>query len=354
MSGTSLNGLDAALILTDGVKVYERGGWTLEPMEPKMQAILKDAMHGKGDIARIEHDFTLKNVDLVKKLLKSEGMKSGDIKVIGFHGQTIQHRPAQGITWQIGNGALLAQKTGIDVVCDFRRRDVAAGGEGAPLVPLYHASLAQSLKLPVAVLNIGGMANVTWIGRSEHTGDDIMAHDILAFDTGPGNVLINEWVKEHTGELCDWEGKLAFKGKVHPKIVEAYLKSDYFRKDPPKSLDRHDFKLDKVKKLSLEDGAASLTALTAEAVALASPHFPFPVHRWLVAGGGRHNPAIMQALAAHLGKVEPVESVGWEGDALEAQAFAFLAVRSLLRLPLGLPTTTGVSKAVTGGAFYAA
>ncbi len=354
MSGTSLNGLDAALIHTDGKQVFERGPWLLEPMEERMQALLKDAMQGKGDIARIENEFTLKNVDLVKKLLKDAGMKPSDIQVIGFHGQTISHRPSQGVTWQIGNGGLLAHKTGIDVVCDFRRRDVAAGGEGAPLVPLYHAALGRGLELPIAVLNIGGLANVTWIGRSENTGEDLMAHDILAFDTGPGNGLINDWVKHHTGELYDKGGALAFKGKVHPEIVKSYLKIDYFQKTPPKSLDRHDFTLENVEKLSLVDGAATLTALTADTVALAAPHFPYPVRRWLVCGGGRHNIALMEMLKERLKKVEPVESVGWEGDALEAQAFAFLAARSLLRLPLGLPTTTGVGKAVTGGAFYAA
>lgn len=354
MSGTSLNGLDAALIKTDGVQVFERGPWLVEPMEPRMEKLLRGAMQGKGELPAIENEFTLRNVDLVRKLLKEAGLKASDVRVVGFHGQTIAHRPAEGITWQIGNGALLAHKLGIDVVCDFRRRDVAAGGEGAPLVPLYHAALGSGLQLPIAVLNLGGMANVTWIGRSENTGHDLMAHDILAFDTGPGNVLINEWIREQTGEDFDKGGNYAMQGKEHPEIVKAYLKNEYFQKTPPKSLDRHDFTLAKVKKLSLVDGAATLTALTAEAVALAAPHFPYPVRRWLVCGGGRHNIALMEALKTRLKKVEPVEAVGWEGDALEAQAFAFLAVRSLLGLPLGLPTTTGASKALTGGAFYRA
>lgn len=352
MSGTSLDGIDAALIHTDGERVKLRGSWLTVPFERKMRERLRAAMHGEGDMLLLERDLTLLHADVVKQLLVKAQLKPVDVSVIGFHGQTIIHRPKEGITWQMGNGALLAEKTGISVVADFRRRDVAAGGEGAPFVPLYHAALSLELELPVAVLNLGGIGNVTWIGRSEAVTGSILAHDIFAFDTGPGNVLLNEWMEQKAGAEYDRDGKHALAGRVDAVALASYMADPYFRKHPPKSLDRNDFTLKPVEHLSVEDGAATLTAFTAEAVAAAAVHFPVPARRWLVCGGGRHNPAIMQALAERLSPVEMVEAVGWEGDALEAQAFAFLAVRSIKALPLSLPTTTGVSRVVTGGAFY--
>lgn len=352
MSGTSLDGIDAALIHTDGERVKQRGAWLTVPFTRQMRERLRAAMAGEGDMLALERDLTLLHAEVVGQLLKQAQLKPADISVIGFHGQTMIHRPKEGITWQMGNGALLAEKTGISVVADFRRRDVAAGGEGAPLVPLYHAALAMDLELPVAVLNLGGIGNITWIGRSEAVGKSILAHDIIAFDTGPGNVLLNEWMERTIGEAYDEDGKHALAGQVDVTALAAYLAHPYFHQSPPKSLDRHDFTLAHVEHLSIEDGAATLTAFTAESVARAAVHFPVPAKRWLVCGGGRHNPAIMQALHERLQWVEKVEAVGWEGDALEAQAFAYLAVRSMKCLPLSLPTTTGVSRVVTGGAFY--
>lgn len=352
MSGTSLDGIDAALIHTDGERVGLRGSWLTVPYTRQMRDRLRAAMHGEGDMLLLERDLTLLHAEVVETLLKKAQLKPVDVSVIGFHGQTITHRPKEGITWQMGNGALLAEKTGISVVTDFRRRDVAAGGEGAPFVPLYHAALAMEVELPVAVLNLGGIGNVTWIGRSEAAGQSILAHDIFAFDTGPGNVLLNEWMERTIGEAYDEDGKHALAGQVDVTALASYLSHPFFRKHPPKSLDRQDFSLEHIAHLSVEDGAATLTAFTAESVARAAEHFPVPAKRWLVCGGGRHNPAILQGLRDRLPNVEPVESVGWEGDALEAQAFAFLAVRSAKGLPLSLPTTTGVSRVVTGGAFY--
>lgn len=354
MSGTSLDGVDSALIRTDGNEIHEIGAWLTLPFEDKLQARIREAVYMRGDIAKIERDITLAHVDAVKALLKMSGIKPQDVRVIGFHGQTIAHRPAEGITWQIGDGALLAEKTGIDVVCNFRRHDVAAGGQGAPLVPLYHAALVKHMELPVAILNLGGIANVTWVGRSEDTGNDIMALDIMAFDTGTGNVLLNEWVFKHTGNFADVDGKLALAGKVNEQVLKAYLDDKFFSITPPKSLDRNYFTLDALGDVSAEDGAATLTAFVAESVALARLHFPVPAKRWYITGGGRHNPAVMQAIAARVKNVKPVETLGWYGDALEAQAFAYLAVRSIKKLPLTLPTTTGAVRAVTGGAFYAA
>jgi anhydro-N-acetylmuramic acid kinase len=267
--------------------------------------------------------------------------------VIGFHGHTILHRPQEGRTWQIGDGALLAAETGIDVVADLRGNDVALGGEGAPLVPLFQAALAADLPRPLAVVNIGGVANVAWIGPGEGA--------VLAFDTGPGNALINDWVEQRGHEPLDRDGALALAGRVDEALLARLLDHPYFDRRPPKSLDRDDFSAAPVAGLSLEDGAATLTAFTAGAIARAAEHFAAPVRRWLVTGGGRHNPTLMATLAARVeAPVQPVEAVGWQGDALEAQAFAYLALRSLAGLPLTLPTTTGVSRPASGGRLHRA
>lgn len=354
MSGTSLDGIDAALIKTDGNYVLEFGPWLTIPFSGDYRVKLSEAVHGRGDLLAMEHDITLKHADAVKALLEKAGLRAKDVHVVGFHGQTVAHRPAEDMTWQIGDGALLAEKTRINVVCDFRRRDVAAGGEGAPLVPLYHAALARHMQLPIVVLNIGGIANVTWIGRSESTGESVTSLDIMAFDTGPGNVMVNEWALKTTGQYCDLDGKLALAGKPNAEVLTKLLADPYFAKHPPKSLDRNYFTFDAVEKLSKEDGAATLTEFMASAIEKGAGYFPLAPTQWFVTGGGRHNPAFMAALKRKFKDVFPVESLGWTGDALEAQAFAFLAMRSLKGLPLSLPTTTGAIRAVTGGAFYRA
>jgi anhydro-N-acetylmuramic acid kinase len=354
MSGTSLDGIDAALIRTDGNDILEIGAWLTLPFDNGLRAQIRESVYMRGDLAKIEHDLTMAHVNAVKALLNQANLKARDVQVIGFHGQTVMHRPAEHLTWQMGDGALLAEKTGIDVVCDFRSRDVAAGGQGAPLVPLFHAAMVKHMELPVVVLNLGGIANITWIGRSENTGSDILALDIMAFDTGPGNVLINEWALIHTGESIDRGGALALAGSAHPEAVGRYLSDPFFSLHPPKSLDRNYFNLEPVMGMTPQDGAATLTAFTAAAIEAAQYYFPIPAKHWYVCGGGRHNPALMAAIAAKLNDVKPVETLGWFGDAIEAQAFAYLAVRSLKRLPLTLPTTTGANRVVTGGAFYAA
>lgn len=354
MSGTSLDGIDAALLRTDGEHVHEFGPSQTIAYDEQMKAILSGAVRGRGDLLLAEHVMTLKHAEAVKALLDIANLSYKDVQVIGFHGQTVMHRPDEDLTWQMGDGALLAEKTKIDVVCDFRRRDVAAGGEGAPLVPLFHAALARHMELPIAVLNLGGIANVTWIGKSERAGQELMALDILAFDTGPGNVMLNEWAEAKTGVDYDADGKLAFAGNADAKSLEVLLNNPYFAKHPPKSLDRNHFTVDHMQHLSAEDGAATLVAFVVESVKRGLRYFPAAPKQWFVTGGGRHNPAVMQGLREALGNVYPVESLGWKGDALEAQAFAFLAVRSLKKMPLSLPTTTGALRAVTGGALYRA
>ena len=301
-------------------------------------------MGGEGPVGEVEKGLTRLHAEAAEHFLCEHPRTAVD--VVGFHGHTILHRPIERRTWQVGDGALLALRLGLDVVADFRSADVAAGGEGAPLAPLYHAALAAVLPKPIAVLNIGGVANVTWIGGSG---------EILAFDTGPGNALIDDWVRRHIGAAADLDGLCARAGAVSAAHVENFLANPYFDRIPPKSLDRDDFWEASPTGLSLEDGAATLTEMTAATVAAGTRHFPAPVAQWLVTGGGRHNPALMEALGRRLNvAVRPVEAVGWHGDALEAQAFAYLAVRSLEGLPLSLPLTTGVPRPTCGGRLFKA
>ncbi len=343
MSGTSLDGIDAAVIETDGERVADFGPWRTTPYDPGFRERLRAALGTRGDEA-LGRELALLHADAVKALLA----EAGPVDLIGFHGHTVFHDPGAGVTVQIGDGALLARETGIPVVCDFRSRDVAEGGEGAPFAPLYHAALARDLERPLAVLNVGGVANVTYLGGSG---------EIVAFDTGPGNALLDDWVRRHTGQTCDEGGGLAMAGRANPLALIGLFNDPYFRRRAPKSLDRDHFQgaLEVVAGMSAEDGAATLTGFTAGAVARALEHLPEPPKRWLVCGGGRHNPAMMEALAQALETtVEPVEAAGWNGDALEAQAFAFLAVRSTKGMPLSLPTTTGVKEAVCGGRLHEA
>ncbi|MBL8706185.1 MAG: anhydro-N-acetylmuramic acid kinase [Rhodospirillales bacterium] len=341
MSGTSMDGVDAALLRTDGRERIEAGPALTLPYDDTFRQKLRSVLGGKGDVRGVERELTLRHAEAVRALLSKAGLAPADVELVGFHGQTILHAPDRGKTWQIGDGALLAAETGIDVVCDFRSADVAAGGQGAPLVPVFHAALAAGLERPLAVLNIGGVANVTWIGEGG---------DLLAFDTGPGNAPIDDWALRHTGSAVDRDGALARAGTVDRMILGRLLDHPYFAQRPPKSLDRDGFDLSPVRSLGPADGAATLTAFTVEAIGKARDHFLAPARRWIVCGGGRHNPAILEGLRALLTvPVDPAEAVGWDGDALEAQAFAYLAVRSVQGLPLSLPGTTGVSRPQRGG-----
>ncbi len=343
MSGTSLDGIDAAIIQTDGERVQNTGPAATVAYDPSLRESVRSVLGTDGD-AGVARQLTLEHAEVVRALLADNGFEAADIDIIGFHGHTVLHRPRAGISRQIGDGALLARQTGIPVVDDFRGRDVAAGGEGAPLAPLFHAALSGDLEKPIAVLNLGGVGNVTWIGKEG---------DLLAFDTGPGNALIDDWTAKTIQRPMDEDGRLALGGRVDKDILAGLLDHAYFHRSPPKSMDRDDFSLDRLLTLSPADGAATLTALTAEAVAKARVFFTTPPKRWLVCGGGRRNRALMTALREVLRTaVEPVESVGWQGDALEAQAFGFLAVRSLYGLPVSLPATTGVNRPLTGGRLH--
>lgn len=345
MSGTSLDGVDAALLATDGERVLRRGVAVTIAYDADLRARLRQVLGGRGDVLAVGRAITLVHAEAVEALLGRAGIAPGAVRAVGFHGQTIVHRPEDGITWQIGDPALLAERVGVDVVADFRRADMAAGGQGAPLVPLYHAALARDLERPLGVLNLGGVANVTWLGADGR---------ILAFDTGPGGALLDDWVARVTGAPYDADGALARAGTADEARIAAVLARPYFDRPPPKSLDRDAFG-DPAAGLDLADGAATLTRLTARAVAVGRRHLPEHPRRWLVTGGGRRNPSLMAALADELGvAVEPVESAGWDGDALEAEAFGYLAARSLRGLPLSLPSTTGCRRPTSGGALYRA
>ncbi|HSE78138.1 MAG TPA: anhydro-N-acetylmuramic acid kinase [Alphaproteobacteria bacterium] len=351
MSGTSLDGVDAALVETEGHTIAAIGAARTYPYSSSLRERLRRALGGRQPVKAVERDMTLAHAAAVSALLKEAGLTPAGVDVIGFHGQTLVHRPREGFTWQIGDGELLAQRTKIDVVGDFRSADVAAGGEGAPFVPIFHAALAAHLPRPLAVLNVGGVANVTWIGPQADTG--AAGRGLLAFDTGPGNALIDDWMLARQGTACDAGGTAAAAGHVDLAALAALMSHVYFSRPPPKSLDRNAFDPAPVAGLSTQDGAATLTAFTAHSVAAAAPHFPAPPRAWIVTGGGRRNPTLIAMLRAALGaEVRTAEEHGWNGDALEAQAFAFLAVRSLRGLPLSFPSTTGVTRPMLGGRLF--
>ena len=346
MSGTSMDGVDAALLRSDGRSIERFGSPLSLPYPPADRDLIRAVLGGGGDVLAAERTTTLRHIDVIEQILQNNNLTSVNIDVIGFHGQTIVHRPQEGLTWQIGDAALLAARTGIDVVADFRRHDMALGGEGAPFAPLYHAALVAALGRagPVCVLNLGGVANVTWIGDGT----------VVAFDIGPGGALLDDWVRRTSGMDFDRDGELAAAGTSEDRRVEAVLRHPYFSRAAPKSLDRDAFRID-LDGLSPEDGAATLVTLTARAVARACDHMPARPARWIACGGNRLNPTLVRAVASEVGAdVVTAEDVGWNGDAVEAEAFAFLAVRSLKGLALSLPTTTGVKRPATGGAYYRA
>ena len=359
MSGTSYDGVDVALIETDGEEIGSLGPTGYRPYSDQERDLLRRAIAvatNLGDrterpkiLAQVEELVTDMHAEAVEAFLAANGMAASAVGVVGFHGQTVLHRPDRGLTVQIGNGPALAARLGIPVVYDFRAADVAAGGQGAPVVPVFHRALVRQLKRahPVGVLNLGGVANVTFIDGNV---------ELIAFDTGPGNALIDDFVRLRTGQPRDDDGRTAAAGKVDEDAVARVLKHPFFAKAPPKSLDRNAFRHwameeGRLTEKSTEDALATLTAVTAASVAHATKVLPRAPAGWLVAGGGTRNPTLMRMLAQRLAPVsiETAGAVGWSADALEAQAFAYLAVRTLKGLPLTFPTTTGVPRPLTGG-----
>ncbi len=347
-----MDGIDVAWIETDGeAAVRRRAGATL-PYPPALRAdliaFLKDPARAEIDpLAELEAAVTHAFGDAILAFMDRQGLVPARVDLIGLHGQTVWHRPEKRFTRQLGNGAALAARLGIDVVDGFRLADVAAGGQGAPLVPLYHAALVAGLPQPVMVLNLGGVANITYID----------GETVIACDTGPASALIDDYMRRRFGLAFDEDGRMARQGEAHAPTLAALMDNPFFALPPPKSLDRNDFhaRAKVVEALPEADAVATLAAFTVEATAAVLAHLPRAPHRWLVAGGGRLNPVIMEGLARRLGvPVSPCEAVGWNGDALEAECFAWLAARSLKGLPLSLPTTTGVPKPMPGGRVWRA
>lgn len=347
MSGTSLDGVDAAMIKTDGHMVFAFGPSAYRPYTAREQAVLRAALGhwpGTPEVAAAAEVVETAHAEVLARFTGAE--------VLGFHGQTLAHDPAGKGTHQCGNGALLAQLLGLPTVWDFRTSDVTIGGQGAPLAPFYHFALARRIGAtdPLAFLNLGGVGNLTWIDPTAPGPENPGA--LLAFDTGPANAPINDLMRDRLGRDHDAGGRLAVQGDVDEDFVAAVLKDPWFDQPPPKSLDRNDFHglIERLEMLSDADAAATLTAIAAASVAAAQIHLPAPPARILVTGGGRHNPALVAELRRRIPcPILPVEDVGLDGDMLEAQAFAFLAVRVLRKMATSGPDTTGAPALVGGG-----
>ncbi len=353
MSGTSMDGVDVAMIETDGHKAVRRGPGYEHPYgEDDRNLLIRALEEGKGLTDRTERPGVLAeaenrllqcHVEALDLFLAREGIERGSIDVLGFHGQTVLHRPEIKLTVQIGDGAALAKAAGIKTVWDLRAADCAAGGQGAPLVPIYHRALFGAAELfgPVAIVNIGGVANVTYLA-------DAVAEPV-AFDTGPGNALIDDLIRETVGKRYDKGGKRALAGTPDREALGKLLSHPYFARPFPKSLDRNSFSREAVSHLGVEDAAATLAAFTAMGIALALGRFEEKPRTVVVCGGGGRNAAIMENLRTMPAQVKSAGDMGWSGDFMEAEAFAYLAVRSLKGLPITFPGTTGVKEAISGG-----
>jgi anhydro-N-acetylmuramic acid kinase len=355
MSGTSMDGIDVALIDTDGEAIHSFGPASEFPYSPAERQLLREAMESargvkrrddrSGVLAIAESMLTAKHAESVKAFAVAHGIGLSGVGVAGFHGQTVIHRPEQRLTLQLGDGRALSAALGIPVVYDFRAADVEHGGQGAPLVPVFHRALALHAKLPLPAVfvNIGGISNVTFVPDNPDGGP-------IAFDAGPGNCLLDDWALRHTGEPLDRDARLALSGTVNGKALAALIAHPYFKAPPPKSLDRGTFTLEPAEGLPAADGAATLTAFTVAALAAAARLLPERPKIWVVCGGGAKNPHMMEGLRRVLaGETVTADAAGFSASFMEAQAFAYLAVRRLRELPASFPGTTGVPRPVVGG-----
>lgn len=337
MSGTSMDGIDVALIKSNGHRIIRTNQNFYLPYPDNIQDSIRDIITetdvSLSKIKETENILTQYHVDAVLQFLDKFQIYEKDINVLGFHGQTIYHNPSKSITWQLGNPQLLASKTGINVIADFRTNNVMHGGEGAPLVPIYHKALTQSFSEDnTAFLNIGGVSNLTYIDNQ----NDV----VFGFDTGPGNAFIDDYIYKATGQKYDRDGVLSCKGQVNENAVQDFLKHPYFSKSLPKSLDRNEFTLPSIESLSLEDALATLSTITAACVKANIVNTNLnDIKTIVVCGGGRKNQRIVNELKNYL---EPqinimiAEDFGLDGDFIEAEAFGYLAIRSLMNLPIFL------------------
>ncbi|QNE07692.1 anhydro-N-acetylmuramic acid kinase (plasmid) [Croceicoccus marinus] len=349
MSGTSLDGVDAAIIQTDGERLTAFAGNAFEPYTTdEREAVIgatHDALAWDGDGERpssfAEVDALVADIHIrtARRLLD---LCPHTVSLIGFHGQTVLHRPARALSVQLGDAFAIARALGIAVIAGMRQADLDAGGEGAPIAPLYHRALARWAKTDGAVcfLNVGGVANLTYIGEDE---------SIMACDTGPGNGLIDLMLQDRGLARYDEDGRFSAQGTVDPAVLKALFASPYFTRQGPRSLDRYDFPLAPLANLSAQDAAATLVAFTADAVGLAADRLPTRPVSWFVCGGGRHNPSLMRAFEERLGDCRSIDAIGLNGDFIEAEAMAFLAARSARGLALTLPETTGAPAPICGG-----
>ena len=342
MSGTSMDGIDLALIESDGNKIIKSSHFDYMPYEHDFKKDLEALIYKAPrltEIKEVERELTMLHIKLVNRFLERNNIKPSEIDIVAFHGHTILHDPKQGITWQIGNPHLLAHDVGIDVVADFRTRDVILGGQGAPLVPIFHFHLFCNQEYPIAVLNIGGISNITYL----HSDNE---KDIEAFDVCFGNAPLDDLMKEKFNLDFDEDGKLAKKGVVDFILADRILQNDIFHKKPPKSFDRDDFSmmLSPIKSLKVEDALATLAYMHAKAIRINLDFLSEKPKELFVCGGGRKNLALIDEMKKWLTgvSVKAVEEIGLNGDAIEAEAFAFLGIRSLIGLPISFSNTTGV------------
>jgi anhydro-N-acetylmuramic acid kinase len=350
MSGTSMDGIDIAALQTDGVEIFETGPTLFVPYEDDFKERLRSVL-GRTDetlyFVGVENGLVQRHIDAISDYMDHYNLFPNDFDLVGFHGHTILHQSPKkhpkGFTRQIGKGQLLADLLEIPVVANFRENDVMHGGEGAPLVPIFHQALCKKLPKPLAILNIGGVANITYMDEK----------NLIAFDTGPGNALLDQWMHQHTKEFYDQDGIKTLQGQAHQDWIGKWMQHAYFSTNPPKSLDRLDFQ-GLPFGLSLEDGLKTLAAFTVQCVQDGLRFLPEKPKALYVAGGGRHNQGIMQLLKEMDASIniQPIDVLGFSSDFLEAQAFAYLAKRSIQKLPLTFPSTTGVNTPLTGGILY--
>lgn len=352
MSGTSLDGIDASLVRTDGDSTCELLATYHLPYSTDFQCKLKSLIASRNNWFEVEIELTLLHAQTVQNLLNEYQIDSSLVDVIGFHGQTIYHAPEKGICWQIGNAHILAQQTNINVVSDFRRRDIASGGNGAPLVPIFHQCLMRDEEKPVAILNIGGVSNITYLC------DNNLAYNMLAFDTGPGNAMINDAMIRHYNKEYDDEGNVAKVGNIEESVVNSILQDEYFATKPPKSLDRNYFNkylnLFESKKMKPTDIIATLTEVTIASIINSLKYLDPIAKKVFVCGGGVKNKIIMKELAIRAldSKFQTINKIGLDADFIEAQAFAYLAVRYIKNLPSSFTHTTSVNREKLSGVLF--
>lgn len=352
MSGTSMDGIDLALIESDGKNIIKCQDFFYREYEKSFREKLANLINqgaSLNEIKLIENELTILHANLVNDFLREKKIRREEIDLIGFHGHTILHNPAQKITWQIGNGNLLNAATKIPVIADFRSADVALGGQGAPLVPIYHMHLFANQKQPCAVLNIGGVSNITFFNGNDE-------EKIQALDICFGNAPLDDLVKKHLNLNYDKDGALAKSGQVDFALCDKILQNQIFHSKPPRSFDRGDFAkiLTPITSLKINDALASLCFIHAKAVAISLKFFNEKPQEIFICGGGRKNHALIDEIKKQLPeiKIKTTEEINLNGDAIEAGAFAFLAIRKIENLPISFKNTTGVSESSVGGVLY--